>query len=290
MTRLYRAPLVRLYERGDSVGLVSEDGSVWRADGDSAALVRELVDHLREPRTHDELMAHLSALSGQRAEESSAVQDALTALRAAGVVTTGPAGTAPKGALHGRRLLLALCGGFVAAHAPALTELLQRRGAVVRCAATDSALRFFQPLALSALTHHAVATSLWPQHATEPVPHLALASWAEAVVVYPATATTLARIAAGDCSSLVSAIAVAARVPVLLVVAMNEAMLTAPSVQRNLDQLRRDGFFVTRWGTGYEVALSPEARKPSPGAAPPLSAVADLLAAALAHDAQEHSA
>jgi phosphopantothenoylcysteine synthetase/decarboxylase len=151
----------------------------------------------------------------------------------------------------------------------------------VRIAATPSALRFVSALALEALTHEPVVRSRWPSDVRTVVPHLELARWADVVVVYPATATTLSRIARGDCSSLVSALAISARVPVIVTPAMNEAMLDAPSVRRNLAQLRQDGFIVMHPSLGYEVAVAPQERTRAYGAAPTVQSVARVTEAVL---------
>ncbi len=98
-------------------------------------------------------------------------------------------------------------------------------------------------------------------------------------VVYPATATTLSRIGTGDCSTVVSALAISARKPVLLVPAMNEDMLRSVSAQRNLAQLREDGFFIAHPSLGYEVATAPGDRQSTFGGAPPVAAVADMVEA-----------
>jgi SAM-dependent methyltransferase len=155
----------------------------------------------------------------------------------------------------------------------------------VRVAATRNALRFTSALALTALTHHEVITSLWPRDPTAPVPHLDLARWAQVFLVYPATATSLARLAQGSCGTVVSAAAIATRAPVLLVPSMNEAMYTAPSVQRNLEQLREDGFLLALPACGIEVAERPDARSPMLGTAPPVAVVADLVEAIAAEHA-----
>src|ERR1019366_9469412 len=179
------------------------------------------------------------------------------------------------------RVVLALTGGVAAAHAPALTEMLLGRGVRVRIAATPSALRFVSALALEALTHEPVVRSRWPSDVRAMVPHLELARWADVVLVYPATATTLSRIARGDCSSLVSAVAISTRAPVVLVPAMNEAMFDAPSVRRNLAQLREDGFLVMHPSLGYEVAVAPLERTLRYGAAPTVQSVALVTEAVL---------
>ena len=284
MRELSRAAVVRIYERGDELTIVRADGDVWRVAGDSAELVRAILDALGTPRSLEDLGRELSERSGADAASSPAVRDALAALRAAGVIQEHAEAPANASPLAGQNVTLALCGGIVAAHAPALVELLLQRGANVRCAATKGAKRFFRTLALTALTHRPVVTSKWPTSHDAPVPHLELAEWSDVVVVYPATATTLSRIAAGDCSRLVSALAVSTRAPVLLVPAMNGAMLMSPAVQRNLRQLVEDGFIVAQPALGYEVARAPGEREPSLGAAPPLSAVIDLLEAVVRHE------
>src|SRR5262249_3269800 len=162
-------------------------------------------------------------------------------------------------------IVLALTGAIASMEAPAFVGQLLARGFEVRVAATRNALRFVSALALEALTHHPVQSSLWPSDARAPVPHLALAAWAGLVVIQPASAASLARIAQGSCADLVSTMAISTRAPVLLVPSMNEAMLTAPSVRRNIEQLQEDGFFVALPAFGLEVAEEPSARRPMLG-------------------------
>ncbi len=277
--QLQRSAFVRIYERGDSLSVIAADGSVRRFNGASAELTRAVLDFLCEPDTQDELVAHVSELSGRDA--SGVVGETVAALQGCGVVEDAamarPAATDVRA-----RIVVALSGGIAAAHAPLLAEVLFARGFLVRFAATESALRFVSSMALSALTHQPVVTSLWPKDETEPAVHIALARWADAVVVYPATATTLSRIATGDCSTVVSALAISARSPVLLVPAMNEDMFRSASARRNLTQLREDGFFIAHPSLGYEVATAPEDRQSTFGGAPPVAAVADIVEAIVA--------
>ncbi|HQY60086.1 MAG TPA: flavoprotein [Polyangiaceae bacterium] len=246
------------------------------------------VAELCTPCTLEELTETIAARAGSR-QRLSVVEEVLALLRAAGVVVEVP--RAPPGApsvaadaplaTRQARVLLALGGGIAAAFSPLLVELLVGRGHGVRAVATPSALRFVRRLPLEALTHAPVPSKLWPSSPTDVVPHLALARWADVTVLYPATATTLSRIARGDCSTLVSAAAISTRGPVILVPTMNEAMLHAPSVQRNLEQLRGDGFLIMHPSIGYEVAEAPERRAPAFGAAPPLQYVVDVIESVL---------
>lgn len=277
-----RAQVIRAYDHDGATTLLGSDGVARRFTDDSAALVRAILAFVTSPRTPAELLAHLSALAEAEVRPEGAVEEALAILQDAGAVlriALEPEKQAPRRGPR-TRLVLGLTGGVAAAHAPVLCDILLSRGFDVRVALTPSAKRFVSPLALAALTHQAVVQSRWPHShdAREPVPHLDLAAWAEIMVVWPATATSIARIARGSCATVVSAAAISTRAPVLIVPSMNVAMFTAPAVQRNLDQLRDDGFFVAYPACGIEVAEAPEDRAPMLGAAPPLSAVVDLIA------------
>jgi hypothetical protein len=276
-----RAPLVRVYEQGDALCLLDDRGGVVELRGRAADVARQVLERSRVPRTEEDL------LGGKGGPRRAVARTVLDVLQASGVLEEPPdeAATAPASAgarAHvPPRVVLALSGGVVAAYAPVLVEILLARGMSIRVAATPSALRFVSALALEALTHEAVVRSLWPVNPGVAVPHLELAEWADLIVVYPATATTLSRIARGDCSSVVSAIAVSTRVPVILVPAMNEGMFDAPSVRRNLDTLRGDGFVLTHPSFGFEVAAGPSARSRRFGAAPTVDTVARVIAAVL---------
>jgi SAM-dependent methyltransferase len=142
---------------------------------------------------------------------------------------------------------------------------------------TRNATRLVSRAAIDALTHHAVWTGLWQRDAGTPVPHVNLAEWAELVVVCPASATTLSRIATGDCSDLVAAIVAATRAPVIVVPSMNDAMYESPAVQANLAALRDHGRHVVHPALGVEVAHRPHARPALLGPAPPAPAVIDIV-------------
>jgi hypothetical protein len=122
---------------------------------------------------------------------------------------------------------------------------------------------------------------MWQRDKRVPVPHVNLAEWAELVVVCPASATTIARIATGDCSDLVSAIVAATRAPVLIVPSMNDAMYASAAVQDNLELLREHGRWLVHPALGVEVAHPPEDRRAMIGPAPPAAAVLDIVRHAL---------
>jgi 3-polyprenyl-4-hydroxybenzoate decarboxylase len=262
---------------------VGRDGAVHAVDGASAGLVRAALELLAQPLTRDELAAAIVELSGAALPEPRVIDDVLALLRDTGAIHRVRAGaTVPAPiAAPGARVVLALTGAIGTLAAPALVAALQRRGCDVRVAATRTALRFASVPGLEAITHRRVVRSLWSRDPAVPVPHLELAAWADLIVICPMSATTLARLASGDHGDVVSASALATRVPVVLAPSMNAAMLDAPAVQRNLERVRADGFYIVPPGPGLEVADPPDARAPRVGGAPPPERMADLAVAIL---------
>nr|MBA2543284.1 methyltransferase domain-containing protein [Deltaproteobacteria bacterium] len=188
----------------------------------------------------------------------------------------------PNPRASGRRVVLAISGAIAAVDAPVLVRGLHALGCEVRIALTKTAQRFVAIAALDALTHHRVWRGIWQRDERAPVPHINLAEWAELVIVWPASATTISRIAAGDCSDLVSAVVTATRAPVIVAPSMNDAMLGSPAVQTNLDALRTQGRWIVHGTLGVEVAHRPEDRVLMFGPAAPASAIVDIARHVLA--------
>ena len=274
-----RAPIVRVIDHGTDTIVLGARGTARRFTGDSAALVRAVLELCVRPTTRDELIAALAARSG--GDVPTEPIDQLLAILDDDRVLVAPAPVAAPPAQL-RRIVLAISGAIAAIDAPAVVRGLHALGCDVRIALSRTARRFVAPAALEALVHHAVWTSTWQRDARMPVPHIGLAEWAELVLVCPASATTIARIAAGDCSDLVAAIACATRAPVVIVPSMNDAMYGSPAVQRNLDTLRDDGRWLVHPAAGHEVAHPPAERRPIVGPAPPPAAVLDLVRLVLA--------
>lgn len=275
---LRRAPLVRIYDVLDRTVVLAADGTRHELAGDSAALARAVLALLEQPHTREQLLAALAEACGAPIEHTAAIDELLALLiRARVLVADAP----PPPRRHGPRVLLGLTGAVASMHAPALVQLLQGRGFEVRIAATTEALRFVRCEALEALIHRPVVHDMWPVDERHAVPHIELAQWADIVVVAPASATTIARIATGEFSSVVAAIALATHAPVLVVPAMNSAMYVSPPVQRNLAQLVADGVHVAHPGRGIEVADRPDERSPVFGGALPPDAVLALIEAVL---------
>lgn len=142
--------------------------------------------------------------------------------------------------LRARRVVVGVGGGIAAFKAVELVRELGRHGAEVQVAMTDSATRFVGPLTFSGLTGRPTITNLLaPDHAGEV--HVELASWAEAIVVAPATMNLLARAAAGMADDPVLGTVACAEVPVLWAPAMHTRMWKQPATQRAVETLGADG-------------------------------------------------
>ncbi len=140
-----------------------------------------------------------------------------------------------------RRILLAVTGGIAAYKAPELVRVLRRAGHAVRCLLTHEAERFVSPLSLQTVSGHAARSELFDAAAEGEIDHIALADWAEALVVAPATAHTLAKLAHGLADDLVSTVALATQAPLLVAPAMNVHMWRHPATQENLERLLARG-------------------------------------------------
>lgn len=139
-------------------------------------------------------------------------------------------------------VLMCVCGGIAAYKAAEVLRSIQKTGCEVRVACTQDALNFVGAATWEGLMHHRVVTSLydWPESA---IPHVDLADWADVVLVMPATANMIAKMAAGLADDAVSAtlLAVPAQTPVVVAPAMNVHMWQAPATQRNVSELQRRG-------------------------------------------------
>lgn len=140
-----------------------------------------------------------------------------------------------------RRLLLAVCGGIAAYKIPELVRRLKQRGHAVRCCVTPEALEFVTPLVLQTVSGEAVRQHLFDPLEEGRIDHIALADWADAVVVAPATANVLARMAHGIADDLVTTLLLATRAPVLVAPAMNVNMWEHPATRANVAVLRERG-------------------------------------------------
>ncbi len=139
------------------------------------------------------------------------------------------------------RILLAVSGGIAAYKVPELVRALRRSGHAVRCILTREAHQFVTPLVLQTLSGAPVRSQLFDPSEEGEIDHIALADWAQLLLVAPATANLLAKLAHGLADDLVSAVALATRAPIAVAPAMNVNMWRHPATQGNLCVLRERG-------------------------------------------------
>jgi phosphopantothenoylcysteine decarboxylase/phosphopantothenate--cysteine ligase len=143
--------------------------------------------------------------------------------------------------LLGQRVLLCVCGGIAAYKAADLVRRLRDAGAEVRVAMTENAQRFVGTQTFQALSGQPVRSSLWDAQAEAAMGHLELARWAQRILIAPATANTLAKLAHGFADDLVSTLCLASTAPLAACPAMNHVMWKHPATQANLALLRERG-------------------------------------------------
>ena len=146
--------------------------------------------------------------------------------------------------LEGKRIVLGVTGSIAAYKAVMLASRLTQVGAQVDAILTESALKFVTALSFSAVTGRPAYTSLWQSDEDTPIPHVELGHQADLVIVAPATANTIARLAHGFADDLLSVTALAARCPLVIAPAMDAGMYTHAAVQANLATLEARGAVV----------------------------------------------
>jgi len=138
----------------------------------------------------------------------------------------------------GRRIVVGVTGSIASFKSADLVGALRDAGNEVTCVMTQAATKFLAPLTLETLSGKRVVTDLFsPEENTEPV-HTRLANWADAVVIYPASAKILGKIANGICDDTLTCVVIATHAPVLVAPAMNDKMYQHPAVRNNVQALR----------------------------------------------------
>lgn len=158
--------------------------------------------------------------------------------------------------LHDRCIIVGVTGGISAYKTAHLVSRLAQAQAQVTVVMTDAAARFVTPLTFQALSGRPVYTSQWDHIESQDPQHISLASEADAAIVAPCTMDCMARLAGGFANDAVTLILSAidrSRTPVLLAPAMNATMWSQPSTQRNLEQLKADGFGIIGPDEGWQA-------------------------------------
>lgn len=175
---------------------------------------------------------------------------------------------------HGRRVVVGVTGGIAAYKAAELVSRLRQEGAAVEVVMTRAAREFITPLTLAALAGRPVRCDMFADESH--VPHIELAQAAELVIVVPATADIMARLAVGLADELLCAVILATKAPVLLVPAMNSNMYTHPATQANMARLRELGYKLLEPASGF-LACGAQ----GPGRLPPVETILEAAAALL---------
>lgn len=154
--------------------------------------------------------------------------------------TRGPGAATPPTDLVGYEVLLCVCGGIAAYKAAAVCSALAQRGCGVSVAMTRAARRFVGRATFQALSGRKVQTSLWPQESGD-IHHLKMSETCDLIIVAPATANVIGKLACGIADDLVSTLLLGADAPILMAPAMNTRMWQNPAVQRNIELLHNAG-------------------------------------------------
>ncbi|MFA6012492.1 MAG: bifunctional phosphopantothenoylcysteine decarboxylase/phosphopantothenate--cysteine ligase CoaBC [Desulfobacteraceae bacterium] len=153
--------------------------------------------------------------------------------------------------LKDKTIVLGVCGGIAVYKCVELLRLLQKQGAKIRVIMTRSAMEFVTPLTFQALSGETVFTDLFDEKGTDAsIRHIRWAEEADLVVVAPATANIIGKIAHGIADDALSTFMLAVRSKVVVCPAMNTAMYESRAVQRNIDILENDGFYIVEPGVG----------------------------------------
>jgi phosphopantothenoylcysteine decarboxylase / phosphopantothenate---cysteine ligase len=163
-------------------------------------------------------------------------------------MSDAPNPTMPTGVL--KRVVLGVTGGIAAYKAAELTRLCVKAGVTVDVVMTDAAARFVTPLTFQALSGRPVLNDLWHSGAADAMGHISASRGADAILVAPASADFLAKLAQGRADDLLSTLCLARECPLLVAPAMNRQMWANPATQRNIAQLTADGIAILGPDTG----------------------------------------
>ncbi|MFT6418021.1 MAG: phosphopantothenoylcysteine decarboxylase/phosphopantothenate--cysteine ligase [Cognaticolwellia sp.] len=139
--------------------------------------------------------------------------------------------------LQGKKILLGISGGIAAYKTPELVRRLKEKGADVRVVMTEGAKAFITPLTLQAVSANAVSDSLLDTQAELAMGHIELAKWADFILIAPATADVIAKIAAGMANDLLTTLCLATAAPIAIAPAMNQQMWHNQATQKNINTL-----------------------------------------------------
>ena len=150
-------------------------------------------------------------------------------------------------------IVLGISGGIAAYKTPELVRRLRERGADVQIVMTASAGEFVTPTSLQAVSGRPIRTNLWDKEAEASMSHIELARWADLVLIAPATAEVMARLAGGGAPDLLTTLCLATEAPITIAPAMNRVMWANPAVQANRSTLEERGMTILGPDTGSQA-------------------------------------
>jgi len=152
--------------------------------------------------------------------------------------------------LKNKKIIVGLSGGIAAYKVPYLIRALIKDGAEVRAIMTESSTKFITSLTIETVSQNPVACEMFPENRYVGTHHIDMAKWADLIVVAPATANIIGKVASGVCDDLLSTVICAAQSPVLFAPAMNTEMYLNPVTQKNIEYLKSLGYKFAGPGTG----------------------------------------
>ncbi len=155
--------------------------------------------------------------------------------------------------LQDRQIVLGITGGIAAYKTPNLVRLLRSQGASVRVVMTAAAKQFVTPMSLQAVAGHPVAENLFDMSQEAVMGHIELARWADAVLIAPASAQSLAKLTHGFADDLLTTLVLATRAPIMMAPAMNRVMWEQTITQANVAALRARGIHVLPVAEGEQA-------------------------------------
>jgi 3-polyprenyl-4-hydroxybenzoate decarboxylase len=246
----------RRYVRGASVAALSREKSVVFALPQGQVVVVQPIDVLWLSEVLERSALPISGAELLR-DASPEEERVLHHLVARGILAEAtqdypPAPSGPAGEKVCGRLLVGISGAVQAIHTPAFVlPLLHHFCERMDLIFTDAAAKFVVP---EAFEYFGIGVWKDPFEKGGQVPHMELARSADLVLIAPASAATLHRLASGACSDLLSLVVAATEAPVVVAPAMNGAMWRKPAIRRNVAQLRKDGVIVVEPSVGFEVS------------------------------------
>ncbi len=164
--------------------------------------------------------------------------------------------------LTGRKILIAVSGGIATYKVAEAARLFKKRGADIRVMMTEAATRFVHPTTFSTITGNRVGLDLFNETGEPQVDHLDMPHWADVILVAPATANLISKLACGIADNLVSTALLAARCPIVFAPAMNTSMLENPAIKENLKTLKKRGYIQVGPDSGD---MASPGEQPGPG-------------------------